>query len=314
MAIPVGFLQIVLQDLQHSGLVISRSGPKGGYALGRPPESITVCEVVESLEGPLDAGECALRGGPCHWDDVSRAPPGLVVGTRGTARTIAVGHTGRSGGPGQGVGRGNGCRACRLAPKQDTTRNPTPSAVAAADRSPTSTGLSGVLDDLLVRGPSTTVDRDRCSRTDSGLLPAGDHGDGHVGGGRRRRPQRPLPGSGVGRPQVVDHEVRLLEQVAVAALDQRTARAVVVRRPRAPHGVDVQPVEHVETAMASAPSGPRRVRCGAPRCPSPWRGQLAASSWPRTCLLLHMVTSFNAGAELVVGENLLLHLMIFSST
>ncbi|HEY5385427.1 MAG TPA: Rrf2 family transcriptional regulator [Acidimicrobiales bacterium] len=70
MVIPVGFLQIVLQDLQRSGLVVSRSGPKGGYALGRPPGSITVCEVVESLEGPLDAGECALRGGPCHWDDV----------------------------------------------------------------------------------------------------------------------------------------------------------------------------------------------------------------------------------------------------
>lgn len=70
MTIPVGFLQIVLQDLQPSGLVTSRSGPKGGYALGRPPGSITVCEVVECLEGPLDAGECALRGGPCHWDDV----------------------------------------------------------------------------------------------------------------------------------------------------------------------------------------------------------------------------------------------------
>lgn len=70
MAIPVGFLQIVLQDLQRSRLVTSRSGPKGGYALARPPESITVCEVVESLEGPLDTGECALRGGPCHWDEV----------------------------------------------------------------------------------------------------------------------------------------------------------------------------------------------------------------------------------------------------
>jgi len=70
MSIPVGFLQIVLQDLQRSRLVMSHSGPKGGYALGRPAESITVCEVVESLEGPLNAGECALRGGPCHWDDV----------------------------------------------------------------------------------------------------------------------------------------------------------------------------------------------------------------------------------------------------
>ena len=70
MVIPVGFLQIVLQDLQRSRLVTSKSGPKGGYALARPPEAITICEIVESLEGPLDAGECALRGGPCHWDEV----------------------------------------------------------------------------------------------------------------------------------------------------------------------------------------------------------------------------------------------------
>jgi Rrf2 family protein len=70
MVIPVGFLQIVLQDLQRSKVVTSKSGPNGGYALARPPQSITVCDVVEALEGPLDAGECALRGGPCHWDDV----------------------------------------------------------------------------------------------------------------------------------------------------------------------------------------------------------------------------------------------------
>ncbi len=70
MDIPVGFLQIVLQDLQRSRLVTSKSGPRGGYALGRPADAITVCEVVEALEGPLDSGECALRGGPCHWDDV----------------------------------------------------------------------------------------------------------------------------------------------------------------------------------------------------------------------------------------------------
>lgn len=70
MDIPTGFLQIVLQELQRSKLVTSKSGPSGGYALARPPASITICEVVEALEGPLDAGECALRGGPCHWDEV----------------------------------------------------------------------------------------------------------------------------------------------------------------------------------------------------------------------------------------------------
>jgi Rrf2 family protein len=70
MAIPTGFLQLVLQELQRSGLVTSRSGPNGGYRLARPAGSISICEIVESLEGPLDTGECALRGGPCHWEDV----------------------------------------------------------------------------------------------------------------------------------------------------------------------------------------------------------------------------------------------------
>jgi Rrf2 family protein len=60
----------VLQELQRARLVSSRSGPSGGYLLARPPEDITILEVVETLEGPIETSECALRGGPCHWDDV----------------------------------------------------------------------------------------------------------------------------------------------------------------------------------------------------------------------------------------------------
>lgn len=70
MEIPVGFLQQVLQELQRARLVTSRPGPNGGYALARPAEAITVREIVEALEGPFEAGECALRGGPCHWEEV----------------------------------------------------------------------------------------------------------------------------------------------------------------------------------------------------------------------------------------------------
>jgi Rrf2 family protein len=70
MEIPTGFLHQVLQELQRAGLVTSRPGRTGGYALARPPQTITVREIVEALEGPFDAGECALRGGPCHWEDV----------------------------------------------------------------------------------------------------------------------------------------------------------------------------------------------------------------------------------------------------
>jgi Rrf2 family protein len=70
MGIPTGFLQQVLRELLGAGLVTSRPGPSGGFTLARPAEQITVLQIVEALEGPLRTSECALRGGPCHWDDV----------------------------------------------------------------------------------------------------------------------------------------------------------------------------------------------------------------------------------------------------
>ncbi len=70
MGIPTGFLQQVLQELQRARLVSSRSGPTGGYKLARAPEDITILEIVETLEGPIETSECALRGGPCRWDEV----------------------------------------------------------------------------------------------------------------------------------------------------------------------------------------------------------------------------------------------------
>ena len=70
MDIPTGFLQQVLQELQRARLVSSRPGPSGGYQLARAPEEITILEIVETLEGPIETSECALRGGPCHWEQV----------------------------------------------------------------------------------------------------------------------------------------------------------------------------------------------------------------------------------------------------
>lgn len=70
MDIPQGFLHQVLQELQRARLVTSRPSRHGGYALARPAEEISILEIVEGLEGPLEPEECALRGGPCHWDDV----------------------------------------------------------------------------------------------------------------------------------------------------------------------------------------------------------------------------------------------------
>ena len=70
MDIPLGFLHQVLQGLTVGGLAVSKTGSNGGYSLRRPPEAISVLDIIESLEGPLGIGECALNGGPCYWDEV----------------------------------------------------------------------------------------------------------------------------------------------------------------------------------------------------------------------------------------------------
>lgn len=68
--VPRTFASQVLADLVRAGLALSRSGRDGGYRLSRPPSEITVLEVVEAAEGPLQAERCALGEGPCRWEAV----------------------------------------------------------------------------------------------------------------------------------------------------------------------------------------------------------------------------------------------------
>ena len=51
--IPVRFLENILGDLRHHGLIESRRGAEGGYWLSRSPEEITIGEVMRAAEGPL---------------------------------------------------------------------------------------------------------------------------------------------------------------------------------------------------------------------------------------------------------------------
>ena len=53
--IPQGFLVQILLQLKGAGLVASTRGASGGYQLTRPPEEITLREVIEVIEGPLDS-------------------------------------------------------------------------------------------------------------------------------------------------------------------------------------------------------------------------------------------------------------------
>jgi Rrf2 family protein len=52
-AIPPKFLENILSELRHAGLVESQRGSEGGYWLSVAPEKITVGDVMRAVEGPL---------------------------------------------------------------------------------------------------------------------------------------------------------------------------------------------------------------------------------------------------------------------
>ena len=52
-SIPLKFLENILGDLRQAGLVRSQRGSDGGYWLNRPPEEITVADIIRAVEGPL---------------------------------------------------------------------------------------------------------------------------------------------------------------------------------------------------------------------------------------------------------------------
>jgi Rrf2 family protein len=58
--IPGNFLENILRDLRRAGIVDSRRGQQGGYALARPADEISIADVIRAVEGPL----ANVRGHP----------------------------------------------------------------------------------------------------------------------------------------------------------------------------------------------------------------------------------------------------------
>jgi Rrf2 family protein len=51
--IPPKFLESILSQLRSAGLIASQRGAEGGYQLARPPEEISIADVIRELEGPI---------------------------------------------------------------------------------------------------------------------------------------------------------------------------------------------------------------------------------------------------------------------
>ena len=66
MNVPEQYLEQLLGSLRRAGLVTTVRGAQGGYQLSRPPQEITVGDIIDATEGPLTISECLSDTESCH--------------------------------------------------------------------------------------------------------------------------------------------------------------------------------------------------------------------------------------------------------
>lgn len=59
------FLGGIMAGLSRRGLIKAVPGPRGGVALARPPEDISILDVVEAAEGPINLMDCMTHPENC---------------------------------------------------------------------------------------------------------------------------------------------------------------------------------------------------------------------------------------------------------
>ena len=77
------YLEQILLLLKNSDLIIGIRGPNGGYKLATSPENIMISDIVNIVEGRMEAKGCVSKSGSCTgvsgrcmthdlWDELSR--------------------------------------------------------------------------------------------------------------------------------------------------------------------------------------------------------------------------------------------------
>jgi Rrf2 family protein len=68
-AIPVRFLEVILNRLKREGLITAKRGFYGGYQLKRSPRKVSVGDVFRAIEGNPDATGCisCINEGNCPF-------------------------------------------------------------------------------------------------------------------------------------------------------------------------------------------------------------------------------------------------------
>ena len=95
------FTEIILNDLKHAGFVDSQRGKEGGYMLARDTKDLTIGEIIEYVQGPIElvpeAPQTAYPGGQAFhelWKEVNDAVS-KVCQSRTFADLVALEETQR---------------------------------------------------------------------------------------------------------------------------------------------------------------------------------------------------------------------------
>jgi len=67
--IPPSFLAKIISQLSIAGLLHTSRGAHGGVTLARDPKDITMLEVIEAIEGPIQLNKCVGESGVCSFED-----------------------------------------------------------------------------------------------------------------------------------------------------------------------------------------------------------------------------------------------------
>lgn len=67
--IPQKYLEQILLNLKNDGILVSKRGVGGGYMLSRPPESISLGQIIRAVEGSLAPLNCVSASSPMNCPD-----------------------------------------------------------------------------------------------------------------------------------------------------------------------------------------------------------------------------------------------------
>ena len=73
--IPPSFLAKIVSQLSIAGLLHTSRGARGGVVLARAAKDITLLEVIEAIDGPIQLNECVGDTGACSFDDACPLRP-----------------------------------------------------------------------------------------------------------------------------------------------------------------------------------------------------------------------------------------------